>query len=107
MTKYNTDSMSYMSNSTTDGLVAFSELFYKEKTGEWSVFIDGNPATALRVNYILRAVEVPAGKHTIVWRYNRTDYSGLRTLEMSSSIIMLGGLLLFVLLPFRQKREVE
>jgi len=107
MVKYNTDSITYSCNSTYDGLVAFSELYYKEKTGEWRVFIDGKPATPLRVNYILRAVEVPVGKHTVVWKYNRTDYSGLRTLEMGSSVIILGGLLLFVLLPLRQKREEE
>ncbi len=105
MVKYNTDSISYKSNSNKNSLVAFSEIYYKEKTGEWSVYVDGKPAEAIRVNYILRAVEVPAGKHDIVWKYNRTDYSGLRTLEMGSSIIILGGLLLFILLPFKKKVE--
>jgi hypothetical protein len=35
----------------------------------WSVRVDGRPATALRVNGVLRGVAVDAGSHTVQWSY--------------------------------------
>jgi hypothetical protein len=36
---------------------------------DWKVTIDGKPAKLLRANFVMRAVQVPAGQHTIVWHY--------------------------------------
>ncbi|MFM8470206.1 MAG: hypothetical protein ACKODH_09590, partial [Limisphaerales bacterium] len=35
----------------------------------WKVTVDGQPATLLRCNYLMRGVSVPAGRHTIEFRY--------------------------------------
>ena len=35
----------------------------------WNVTVDGRPATALRVNDVMRGVLVRAGSHRIVWQY--------------------------------------
>jgi hypothetical protein len=47
------------------GLVVLNEIMFPG----WQVTVDGAPATALRANYLLRAVHVGAGKHRIVWRF--------------------------------------
>ena len=55
------DEVNYEVDSKKGGLVVFSEIYYPG----WTATIDGNDATILRANYVLRAMEVPAGKHTI------------------------------------------
>ncbi len=47
------------------GLVVLNEIQFPG----WQVTVDGKPATALRANYLLRAVRVGVGKHRIVWRF--------------------------------------
>ena len=40
------------------------------------MFVDGKPAEAIRVDYILRGMELPAGEHSIEWRF-RAPYWGM------------------------------
>lgn len=53
---------------TAPGLVVLSELDY----GAWKVEVDGQSRPTVRANGALRAVEVPAGRHSVVWRYAST-----------------------------------
>ncbi len=36
---------------------------------DWRVTIDGKPEKLMRANFVMRAVQVPAGQHTVVWQY--------------------------------------
>lgn len=65
MTEYkNPGNILYESYSPKAHLALFSEVHYKT----WKAFIDGKEVTPVRANYILRALPVPAGKHTIEFR---------------------------------------
>jgi len=68
--------------------------------------VDGKEAQALRVNYILRGVEVPAGNHEIVWVYQPSDRSTMLTLEVASSALIL-LLVAGSLLQLGMKKEEE
>jgi uncharacterized membrane protein YfhO len=50
--------------------VVLSEIFY----AGWEAFIDGKAAPILRGDYVLRAVPVPAGNHTVEFRYRSKTF---------------------------------
>jgi uncharacterized membrane protein YfhO len=49
----------------------FSEIYYDKG---WNAFIDGKPAPYCRVDYVLRGMSVPAGNHTIEFRFEPKSY---------------------------------
>lgn len=62
LTKYTPDELDYTSNSSVNKTAVFSEIYYPYG---WKAYIDGNPAEIFRVNYVLRALNIPAGEHQI------------------------------------------
>jgi Bacterial membrane protein YfhO len=78
--------MKYESESASHGVAVFSEIFYPKG---WHAFIDGNEVTILRANYVLRALEVPAGKHTIEFKFEPKPYTVGNNITMASGWILL------------------
>lgn len=60
-------SLEYETSSTVPGTVVFSEIYYPYG---WKAAIDGTPAEHFRANYVLRALNVPAGKHTVTFVFD-------------------------------------
>ncbi|MDX8554049.1 YfhO family protein [Tenacibaculum sp. 1B UA] len=56
----------YESNTSSNQFAVFSEIYYKDG---WKAYIDGENVPYYRVNYILRGLNVPVGKHTITFKY--------------------------------------
>ncbi len=61
-TSYAPNRLTYHVDSRRGGVAVFSEVYFP---WGWHVSVDGQPAELARVNYILRAMRVPAGSHTI------------------------------------------
>jgi hypothetical protein len=104
---YSNDSIAYESNNNQAGLAVFSEIYYNEKNGAWKAFVDGKEAKALRVNYVLRGLEIPAGKHAVTWVYQPADRSMMVNIEWASSaliLLLVGGSLVQLML---KKDELE
>ena len=57
--------MVYKTKTSKEQLAVFSEVYYAP---DWRAYIDGQPAEYFRVNYILRAMVIPAGEHKIEFR---------------------------------------
>ena len=67
LTKYTPRYLDYESTSTQPGTIVFSEIFYPYG---WRASIDGLPADHFRVDYMLRALNVPAGHHQIHFEFS-------------------------------------
>ena len=62
LTKYQPNELKYISQSSTNQLAVFSEIYYPYG---WKAFVDGKEVEILRANYLLRAIPLSAGKHEI------------------------------------------
>jgi len=83
--KYEPNNLQYTVNSKNGGVVVFSEIYYPG----WTATIDGQPAELGRVNYILRALNVKAGKHTVVLDFHPTSISTTETIAYIAIVILL------------------
>jgi hypothetical protein len=102
LTRYaNPGNLFYESESTENGLAVFSEVYYKT----WKAFIDGQEVPVLRANYILRALEIPAGKHTIEFRCEDDLLKQTQIISLIASCVIV--LVVMLLLIFRKKIEKE
>ena len=93
VTKYEPNRIRYIANNNSDGLAVFSEIYYPKG---WKATIDGKEAKILRADYTLRALSVPAGKHTIEFRFEPQVVRTGGAIALASSVGMLllagGGL---------------
>lgn len=87
LTKYTPEYIEYESNAAAKGTVVFSEIYYPYG---WKAYIDGLPTEHYRVNYMLRAMNVPEGKHHIRFEF-RPD-----SIEKGSWLAMICLGILFV-----------
>ena len=69
-TAYDNDAITYESNSAAPHLAVFSEIFYKD----WNAYIDGKKSDIVKVNYVLRSLNIPAGKHKIDFKFEPSVY---------------------------------
>jgi hypothetical protein len=104
-TYYSFDTLTYNSSNTNKALAVFSEIYYNEKNGSWKVYVNGNEAKALKLNYLLRAVELPAGKNEVKWVYVPTSRETFLNLEMASSGLILLLFLGLMIRPLFAKEE--
>jgi hypothetical protein len=88
---YKPNHLKYTSNNSKNGLAVFSEMYYKNG---WKATIDGKEATILKVNYALRGLQIPAGKHTIEFKFEPQVVKTGSTIALISAIgmlLLLGG----------------
>ncbi len=79
----------YETSSTSAQLGVFSEVYYPKG---WNAYIDGEPVKHIRANYALRALPIPAGEHTIAFKFEP------RVIQTGSTISLVSALLLLLLI---------
>ena len=85
LVKYEPNNLQYTIESKKGGVVVLAEIYYPG----WTATIDGQPAELGRVNYILRALNVKAGKHTVVLDFHPTSISTTETIAYIAIVILL------------------
>ncbi len=78
--------LKYESQSRENGLAVFSEIYYPKG---WIAYIDGKETEIIRANYVLRALLIPAGKHTVEFMFKPDAYVVGNKITMASSWLML------------------
>ena len=84
-TSYAPNRLTYHAQSQNGGVAVFSEVYFP---WGWEASIDGTPAEIGRVNYVLRALKVPAGKHTITFSFEPKSVTVTETLAYISIILI-------------------
>lgn len=85
LTSYKPNILTYESNTTSDQIAVFSEIYYPHG---WKAFIDGAPSDHYRANWTLRAMNIPAGKHTIEFRFEPDTYNNLNNVASVFSLLL-------------------
>lgn len=85
LTYYSPDKLSYRSRSAKGGVAVFSEVYFPDG---WQATIDGKPVQIGRVNYVLRALKVPAGEHHIEFIFAPQAVKTTNTLATISVILI-------------------
>ena len=84
--EYKPNYIKYKSDNKKDGLAVFSEIYYKNG---WNAYVDGELTTHFPVDYVLRAMEVPGGQHTIEFKFEPQVVKTGSIITLASSIGML------------------
>jgi len=102
LVEYAPHKLRYESNSGSEQLAVFSEIWYGPDKG-WQAYLDGEPVEHIRVNYALRAMRVPAGEHEIEFVFAPRSFALGRTLSWISSSLLLLALGTFLVVSARKK----
>lgn len=93
MTKFDNDAIEYESNANSPQFAVFSEVYYPKG---WNAYLDNKRTEYCKVNYLLRGLSVPAGKHTIKFVFEPASVKKGRSIMFIASIfiaiIFIGGL---------------
>ena len=65
--KNSSSNLIYNYNSLSEQLIVFSEIYYPSG---WEVYIDGEKSNYFDINYLLRGMVIPKGKHIIEFNFS-------------------------------------
>jgi hypothetical protein len=100
MTAYKPDYLKYSFASGSEQLTVFSEIYYKEG---WKAYVDGKETPHFRANYVLRALVLPAGNHTIEFKFHPSSYYNGNKVSLAGSILLLLAITGYLFLQYRKK----
>jgi hypothetical protein len=92
--------LKYESNNSYDGFAVFSEIYYALG---WNAYIDNKLVSHQRVNYVLRGLEIPKGKHTIEFKFEPQVVETGSKIALASSAVFGILLLLGLFYAFKKK----
>ena len=105
-TTYAPNKLTYHSHSKNGGLAVFSEIYFP---WGWTATIDGKEVPIGRVNYVLRALQVPAGDHTIVFTFDPQEVHKTEAVAKTSVwlilLLILGALGWAIYSGLRRKKD--
>jgi hypothetical protein len=95
------DVVNYKSSASTPQFAVFSEVYYSEG---WNAYVDGKKADYVKTNYTLRGMSVPAGNHTIEFKFEPASFSRGTKLTTIAQILVLLLLAGGIFLEYRKRK---
>lgn len=89
LVSYHPDTLKYEYTSPTSAFAVFSEVYYDKG---WKAYIDGEEVPIIRADYILRALQVPGGNHTITFIFAPESMRISNIISLIASILLVLGL---------------
>ena len=92
LTEYRPNYLKYESAAAAPATAVFSEIFYDKG---WTAYVDGVEKPYFRADYLLRAIELPAGRHTVEWRFRAPHWAaveGATGLCSAAILLLIAGL---------------
>ena len=86
MTEIKPNYLKYEAKSTDNRLAVFSQIYYPYG---WQAFIDGKKVDYIRADYALRAMVIPAGKHTVEFRFEPKSLKTGKMISLAGSFLIL------------------
>ncbi len=99
LTSYEPNRLVYNAFTPKDGVVVFSEIYYPG----WQATIDGQPVDIARADYILRAINVPAGEHTIEMWFDPQSIQVTESIAYAALALLLIGVMV---LAWTQRNKI-
>ncbi|WP_195655506.1 YfhO family protein [Bacteroides sp. 1001136B_160425_E2] len=99
LTSYEPNRLVYKASTPKDGVVVFSEIYYPG----WQATIDGQPVDIARADYILRAINVPAGEHTIEMWFDPQSIQVTESIAYAALALLLIGVMV---LAWMQRNKI-
>jgi LPXTG-motif cell wall-anchored protein len=94
----------YKTSSNSEQLAVFSESYYQPG---WQAYIDGEEVPHAQVNYVLRAMNIPAGDHTVTFSFEPEVINTGSQITLASSIILALSVLGGIFYGFKRKKKKE
>ena len=101
MKTFDNDAITYESSASGNHVAVFSEVYYKD----WKAYIDGKRADYFKANYVLRAMVVPAGKHTIEFKFEPAVFYLGKNISNISTWLLILLLVGFVIYSVKKKSK--
>lgn len=102
LVEYRPNYQRYDYTSEEGGVALFSEIYYDKG---WTAYVDGEEAPYFRSNYILRAMELPAGSHTVEWRFRAPRWGLIEGVTMVCSLIIILSIILLAIKYFYERGQ--
>ena len=100
---YEPNDLKYEVNSANGGTVIFSEIYYPG----WQAYIDGEKVDHGRANYILRAMNVPGGKHEIEFKFDPDSLKLTETIAYIAFALLVIAAVCYFLLRTSRRSAVK
>lgn len=101
---YSPKELKYTTNSTKDRLAVFSEIYYP---AGWNAYIDGKLTPHVRLNYVLRGMKIPAGKHDIVFKFEPKVFIEGEQIALAGSLALFLVVAGVAFMEFRKPKGEE
>jgi hypothetical protein len=85
LTSYKANDLVYQTNAGSDQLAVFSEIYYPKG---WNAYVDGKVSPYFRANYVLRAMRIPAGSHTVEFKFEPIVFNTGGKIASIASIVL-------------------